>query len=265
MSSYNVQSQKAIGILDSGVGGLTVLKKLVEYLPEENYLYYGDTKNLPYGNKTPEQLLGYVRNILDFFSKQNVKAVVFGCNTTAAVVYDIVKNEYPFKIYPIIQDSCKNINPLQYKSLGVFATQATVNSKAYTKSLKNINNDLEVIEMACPMWVNFVENSEINTEKCSENVKEMLDNMQQHKVEKIILGCTHYPYLLDTLSKFLPKERFINPAEVFALYIKQDLQEQNILNTNNIGSQKFFVSSNPIAFKKSGEFFYPLKDYPTLV
>lgn len=253
-----------IGVMDSGVGGLTVLKKLVEELPNENYLYYGDTKNLPYGNKSPEQLLQYVREILNFFSKKNVKAVVFGCNTTSAVVYDIVKNEYPFQIYPIIQNACENIEPTRYLKIGVFATQATVNSGAYSKVLKKFNPQLEILELACPSWVNFVENDEINSEKCFENVKEMMKEMQKFAPEKIILGCTHYPYLLNVLGKFVPNEIFINPASAFVNYIKNDLQQNKIFNSQG-RKQEFFVSSNPISFRKSGKKFFELNTMPTLV
>lgn len=253
-----------IGVMDSGIGGLTVLKKLAEKLPSENYLYYGDTKNLPYGNKSPEQLLQYVREILNFFNKKNVKAVVFGCNTTSAVVYDIVKNEYPFQIYPIIQNACENIAPSKYSKIGVFATQATVNSGAYAKALKTFNQKLEILELACPNWVNFIENDEINSEKCFENVKEMMTKMQQFAPEKIILGCTHYPYLLNVLEKFAPSEMFINPASAFVDYIKNDLQKNQILNSQG-GRREFFVSSNPINFHNAGQKFFELNAMPTLV
>ena len=98
---------KPIGVFDSGVGGLSVFAKLINLLPDENYIYFGDTKNLPYGNKSKEELISIAKNLFDFFEKQNVKAVVMACNTTSATVYDTFKDKYPFKIYPITQTAAK--------------------------------------------------------------------------------------------------------------------------------------------------------------
>lgn len=153
------EKDKAIGVMDSGVGGLTVLKQLLKVMPSENYLYFGDTKNLPYGEKTKEQLIEIVKEIFDFFEKQNVKAVVLACNTTSATAYEELKDKYSFKIYPLIQTVSKCV--VLDKSLdriGVMATQATVNSQKYTSELKKNNPAIEVFEQACPKWVPIVEN-----------------------------------------------------------------------------------------------------------
>ncbi|HPT42184.1 MAG TPA: glutamate racemase, partial [Candidatus Gastranaerophilaceae bacterium] len=146
-------NKKPIAFFDSGVGGITVFKKVKELLPYENYIYFGDLKNLPYGEKTSEELYKFVDNILKFFEKQDVKAVVMACNTTSATVYEKLKDNYGFKIYPIIQASAKEISQIQTKKVGVFATNATIKSGIYAKELKKYNPDLEVFEIATPEWV----------------------------------------------------------------------------------------------------------------
>lgn len=258
------KNNNPIGILDSGVGGLTVLNRLMKVLPNENYIYFGDTKNLPYGNKTPKELFKLVTEILDFFESKNVKAVVFGCNTTAAAVYEQVKNLYDFEIYPIIQNASAKINPQKFKRIGVFATQATVSSKMYTKSLKTHNPSLEVFELACPEWVGFVENQKEASQEAFSNISKQMDVMKLFSPDKIILGCTHYPYLLDALSKFEEKEKFINPANAFVEYIKEDLANKNLLSKDKNGECQIWVSKDPQNFLKAGKMFFPDMPMPLL-
>lgn len=245
-----------IGIFDSGVGGLSVFAELINLLPNENYLYFGDTKNLPYGNKSEEELVKFCTKIFDFFKEKNVKAVVMACNTTSAIVYDILKDKYNFKIYPVVQTVSKQIASNNIKKIGVFATNATINSHAYKINLKKYKEELEVFEIACPKWVDIVENERFEEKESLENIKNHLDEMKKNNVEKIILGCTHYPYLLNTLSKFEDNNLFINPAKYFAQYIKENLIENNLISNKRDYEPKFFVSSNPQQFINASKIFF---------
>ena len=128
-------SNRPIGVFDSGVGGLSVFSQLVKLLPDENYIYFGDTINLPYGSKTQDELVEITRKIFDFFKCKNVKAVVMACNTTSALTYEILKPYYDFKIYPIVQTVAKKIATQGHNKIGVFATQGTINSHAYKKEI----------------------------------------------------------------------------------------------------------------------------------
>lgn len=249
-----------IGVFDSGVGGLSVFSQLMKFLPNENYIYFGDTLNLPYGNKSKEQLIEFTSNIFDFFKSQNVKAVVMACNTTSAVTYDILKSKYNFKIYPIVQNVAKFIAEQNYNNIGVFATNATINSHAYKNEIQKYNSKITVYETACPNWVNIVENELQNEPESLRDIKIHMDEMMQNKVDKIILGCTHYPYLSKILTKFAPKELFINPAECFAKNIKNDLEYADLLCTNKIHEPKFFVSANPKQFISSSKLFYKVEN-----
>lgn len=250
-----------IAFFDSGVGGLTVYSKFRDVLPNENCVYFGDLKHLPYGNKTKEELIEYSRNIFDFFKSQNVKAVVMACNTSSAATYSTVAKEYDFKIYPIIQSCAKVISQLDIERLGIFATVSTINSGVYEEELHKYNPSLETYAQGCHQWVDIVESHTQNNADKIEIVKSDLDKMLEHNPQKIILGCTHYPFLLDVLSKFADRDMFIDPADYFVDFIKTDLEQSNFLNTQDKkGSEEFYVSANPEQFKVASKMFYDVKD-----
>ncbi len=246
------------------MGGLTVYKKLKEILPKEDYIYFGDLKNCPYGQKTKQQLIDITFDIFNYFKYEEVKAVVMACNTTSANVYEEYKDKYDYTLYPIIQSSARVISQMQIKRLGVFATSATIASGVYKQEITKYNNDIDVFEMSCPGWVQIVEGNKQNDELSQNLIKENLDKMLENNPDKIILGCTHYPFLLDVLSKFAPREMFIDPAEYFANFIKEDLQKRDLLNENG-GNEDFYVSANPNEFKIAAKMFYELRKAPKLI
>ena len=259
-----MKSSEKIAFFDSGVGGLSVLARFREVLPNENVIYYGDTIHLPYGNKSKEELISFAKNILNFFETKNIKAVVIACNTSSAQAYDTVKDIYPFPIYPIIQSCAKVMK--DYNRVGVFATEATVKSGKYSQELKKYNPNIVVKEMASKNWVGIVENNIQNINEAKANIKNEIEEMLSFKPEKVILGCTHYPYLMDEFKKYSSQELFIDPAKVFVNFIKNDLENRKLLNLNNqLGKEDFYVSSNPSEFVKNAKIFYDVKTLPTLI
>lgn len=256
----------SIGFFDSGVGGLSVLARFQEKLPFENTIYFGDLKNLPYGNKTKDELICFAKNILDFFKKQGVKAVVIACNTSSALAYESIKDLYDFEIYPIIQSSAKIISQLDVSKIGVFATVGTVKSSAYKTEIAKHNPEVSVYEQACPHWVNIVETNSLASDEAKLDIKNCVSEMLQNNPDKIILGCTHYPYLISELCKYVPKENFVDPAEIFVEYIKNDLERKNLLklNSDNV-FHDFYVSANPELFVENAKLFYEIKDLPKVV
>ena len=252
-----------IGFFDSGVGGLSVYAKFRKELPFENTIYFGDLKNLPYRDKSQVELIGFARNILNFFETKNVKAVIIACNTSSALAYETIKNEYNFEIYPIIQCCAEVISSLNHSKIGVFATQGTVNSGAYKKELQKFNSKIEVKEIACPNWVSIVENVNSKDIDTTQDIKQHIEEMLQFTPQKIILGCTHYPYLLKDLTKYAPEELFIDPAEIFVEYIKTHINLNN--STNNVGKEDFYVSANPELFVKNAQLFYNIKTLPEVI
>ncbi|MCM1072628.1 MAG: glutamate racemase [Bacteroides sp.] len=259
MVKSSMKKESPIGFFDSGVGGLSVYSRFRSALPCENTIYFGDLKNLPYGNKSQTELIGFARNILDFFKSKDVKAVVIACNTSSALAYDYVKDAYDFKIYPIIQSCSKVIAKMNLNKIGVFATEGTVKSGAYPRELGKYNPSLEVRAIACPNWVSIVEG--VNGVNAELDIKTHLEEMSEFNPDKIILGCTHYPYLLDKLSKYAPKDLFIDPAEIFVEYIKDDLE---LNDSNSEGSEEFFVSAEPESFLRNSKLFYDVKTLPVI-
>lgn len=253
-----------IGFFDSGVGGLSVYSKFRQLLPNENTIYFGDLKNLPYGNKTQEELISFAKNILDFFQTKEVKAVVIACNTSSALAYEKIKDNYEFPIYPIIQSCAKAISAMSYDRIGVFATQGTVNSGAYRTEITKYNPEIEVKEIACLNWVGIVEGvSEVDAD---EDIKSHVLEMLEFCPDKIILGCTHYPYLLDKLEKYAAKTLFVDPAGLFTVYVKEDLKKLELLNPSIYeGKEEFFVSANPEVFVENAKLFYEVPVLPEVV
>lgn len=257
-----MEKNSPVGFFDSGVGGLSVLSRFKECLPYENTIYFGDLKNLPYGNKSQKELIGYAKKILDFFQEKKVKAAVIACNTSSALAYSYIKNDYDFTIYPIIQSCSRIISEMNVKKIGVFATIGTVHSSAYQKEINLYNPSIEVKEIACPNWVSIVEKMTSNEEIIVADVKNHIDEMLEFEPDKIVLGCTHYPYLMNYLTKFVSKDLFIDPAEIFVKYIKNNLIKND---AKNIGSEEFYVSAKPQDFLDNAKLFYELKTLPNLI
>ena len=255
-----------IAFFDSGIGGLTVYKLFRELLPNEDCIYLGDTANLPYGNKTKEQLIEFTEKIFGFFEKQNVKAVIMACNTTSAAVFDTVKDKYSFKIYPIIQTCAKAIGEENISRLGIFATQATVNSNVYENEIKKYSPKTEFCSIACPGWVEIVEGGKQALENSGslDLVNKYLSEMLKFNPDKIILGCTHYPYLKNIINDLIQKNNrkteLIDPAKYFVSNIKSDLKNSELLNDKNkTGHEIFYASKKPEQFKQHAKLFYEIK------
>lgn len=263
--SKNLNKNSPIAFFDSGVGGLTVLNKVRSLLPTESLVYYGDTLHMPYGEKSKEELLNYSANIFNFFESLDCKAVVMACNTTSSVIYNDVANKYGFKLYPIVQSVASILSNLPVNKLGIFATRATIESKAYETEIAKYNPNIQVFGQYCPSWVHIVEENSVNEDTSISIIKQDLEVMLRNSPDKIVLGCTHYPFLLDILSEFAPKDMFIDPAEAFARYIKSDLIQCGLLNDFPSVYEEFYVSSNPEQFRESAKMFYDLNKEPKLL
>lgn len=247
-------AKQFIGLMDSGVGGLSVLAEFKKLMPDNNYLYYGDTKNVPYGTKTPDEIFSFTRDILEYFLSRGIQNVAFACNTTSAVAYERLKEYFNNKlnIFPLIQIAAPNaIKGLKDDdTIAVLATRATVNSKKYSNEIKKINPNINVVEIDCTGFVEIVENRLYEDSASIELIKEKLKLAQNAK--RIILGCTHYPYLTNIFKKFLDVEYF-NPAKCLA-----EVVQSNIDFSGN-GEVEFVVSNNPKEFKLSAKTFFEVK------
>lgn len=250
-----------IGIFDSGVGGLTVVKEFKKQLPNENILYFGDIARVPYGGKTPDEILNIVREIIDWMLGFNVKAVVMACNTSSALALSIVQQEYSIPVFGLIKPTASFINNLETppKKVGVIATKATANSHSYAMEINNLNPNIEVYEVGCPGLVEIVESGQTNSMLAYREVKKYIDPLAAEKVEKIILGCTHYPFLAGVIRDLYPlKDLLVNPAEHMVKEIRADLEEMALLNTfNPTPNSQYFVSAHPRCFISTATKFLP--------
>ena len=180
--------------------------------------------------------------------------------------WEELKEDYDFTLYPVIQTACRVIAEMDVKKIGTLSTEATANSHAYKNQLLKYNPNLEVFEHGCSgRWVEMVENQSQSAKENEQILREHLNAVLENNVDKIILGCTHYPYLRNILSDFVGEDIFIDPAEYFVKYIVQDLKNCDKIANKKDYEPKFFVSSNPEKFKNSSEIFYKLEELPTLI
>ena len=233
MMTNPIEKIENIGLLDSGVGGLSVLAKLYELMPNKNYIFFGDTKNLPYGTKTKEQIYSYTKEIMEYFYKNNVKNVVIACNTTSALAYEDLSEHFKNKlnIFPLIQLASKYAiaNLKDNDTIAVLATKATINSKKYEEEIKKINPKINVIGIDCTGFVEIVENRLYEDKNAIELIKSKLKIAQSANAKKIILGCTHYPYLVEIFKSIYDVEYF-NPADSVAHIVQKTIKTKNSLN-----------------------------------
>jgi len=221
-----------IGVFDSGVGGLTVVKELMEQLPNERIIYYGDTARVPYGNKSRETVIRYSREITDFLVGQNVKAIVVACNTASALALDELNKNADVPIIGVVKPGARAAADVSKKGkIGVIATRATVNSGIYEAYLKGKKPDIEVFAKACPLFVPLVEEGLTDNPITDSIIHMYLDELLEKGIDSLVLGCTHYPLLKDSIARAVGENvTLVNPAYETARSFKALLEEKGLLN-----------------------------------
>ena len=197
----------AIGVFDSGVGGLTVAREIMRQLPNETIYYFGDVKNCPYGDKTKEEIIRYTDRAVKFLIDKGVKMIVLACNTATAAALDYLQDKYDIPIIGVVQPGARRaIQATENNKVLVLGTKFTANSKVYDIEIENINSDILVFDKACPAFVPFIE-SEGNLDKeATKNIlKESLNNTRKLGIDTVVLGCTHYPILKKDIEEYYGK------------------------------------------------------------
>jgi len=248
---------RPIGVFDSGLGGLTVVKALKGLLPNESILYFGDTARLPYGIKSKDLVTQYSKQIIKFLIKKNAKMIVIACNTATAMALNTLKKD--FKDIPIIgviePGSEQAILTTINNKIGVIGTIATINSKAYEQSIKEKDVEIDLISKACPLFVPFVEEGLIDGEAINEVAQHYLSSFNNN-VDTLILGCTHYPLLKSVISKNTKQITLIDSASVVAKVAHKKLQDHRLLtHDKSIGTLQCYVTDLPMRFEKLGNIF----------
>lgn len=222
---------RPIGMFDSGVGGLTVLKEVKKLLPNEEIIYLGDTKRFPYGSKSKESIIEISRNCVKCLVSKNVKLVIIACGTATSQSIDILQKEFDVPIIGIIKPTIEYLkeNVKQKEKIGVIATQGTIRSRAWEKQILENTDNVEVVSEETPLLATMAEQGWINNKVAKYTIKEYMKKFK--KVNRLILGCTHYPMFEELIKKELKKKvDIINTGEKVATYVQKYLQENNLQN-----------------------------------
>ncbi len=237
-----------IGVFDSGVGGLTVVKEIMRQLPGENLVYFGDTARVPYGSKSKITVCKYSRQIVRFLQTKNVKAVVAACNTASALALDEIRDEIDIPVLGVVEPGAvMAAKTTRTKNIGIIGTESTIKSGIYNKFLHRIDPDITVVSKACPLFVPLVEEGLWEDRVTEDIVGRYLHELKEYDIDALILGCTHYPLLRRIIGQEMGENvKLVNPAYETAKSLKTLLTEKDLLNTTGIDEKEpsydYFVS-----------------------
>lgn len=237
-----------IGIFDSGVGGLTVLRELYRQLPQESILYFGDTARLPYGTRSQAEIIQFVREILAWLVEQDVKMVIMACNTSSALALEAVRGEFPVPILGLILPGARAAVEAG-KRIGVIATPATAASNAYRRAILEVDSTALVWQVGCPEFVPLIEQNRLQEPYTAEVARSYLAPLLQQGIDTLIYGCTHYPHLAPVLKRILPPSvKTIDPAVRVVAAAAQELEVLGLRQTSAPLPTRFAVSGSPENF-----------------
>jgi glutamate racemase len=243
----------AIGVFDSGLGGLTVVKELVRRLPNENIVYYGDTARVPYGSKSKETIVRFSLENVRVLLKNNVKLIVVACNSCSSYAMGTLKSKFKVPIIGVLVPGARKAAQVTAGNrIAVIATAATIASGKYPKAVMQFNKKARVVGQPCPLFVPLVEEGWHNRSIAAQVAKDYLKKVKRFRADTLILGCTHYPLLKRTLQRIVgPNVRLIDSAQVVANEAKRRLQAEGLTNRRKTkGRLTFLVSDKPQSFKR---------------
>jgi len=257
-----MSNAQPIGVFDSGIGGLTVMRALTHHLPHENIIYFGDTARVPYGPKSPQVVREYALQDTDVLLKHHVKLIVIACNTVSAVALDVVQKRAKVPVVGVIlPGAAAAVQMTKKKRIGVIGTMGTILSNAYTNAIRQKDPDIKVFGQPCPLLVPLAEEGWIDHKATELIVKEYLFPLTLEKIDTLVLGCTHYPILRTVIDNVLHRSvALIDSGEATAAVVKQMLSELALENTSSFKPNlQFFVSDLPPKFTEIGERFLGTK------
>ena len=241
-----MSDNRPIGVFDSGLGGLTAVTHIVDLLPDEKFVYFGDTARTPYGSKTVATIKKFSLQITNFLQKHNVKAIVIACNTVSATCKDFIQERCPkIPVFGIIEPTAELVARTYSKNnnIGIIGTKVTTESKQYEITIKNYNGNCHIYSKACPLFVPVIEEGIRDKHIMIPIIKYYLDEfLEENNITDLILGCTHYPMLQNFLHELYPSVNIINPSEVIAVKIRDVLENYELLATPNNKVNHFYAS-----------------------
>lgn len=250
-------SRSAIGVFDSGIGGLTVVRALMERLPFEDIIYFGDTARVPYGVKSNDTIHSFTTQIADFLLARDVKLLIIACNTMAAVAGDAVRSRSPVPVLDVIDAGARAAVEISQRGIGVIGTPTTVNSNAYARNIHALNPALSVYSQACPLLVPLVEEGWLEHEVTRLTLREYLKPVFVESIDALVLGCTHYPLLKPLIGQIAgPNIRLVDSAVTIAEQTARVLTEMEMHNPQRIAPRyDYVVTDIPLRFQTIGSRF----------
>lgn len=243
---------RPIGVFDSGVGGLTVVRALRRRLPAEAVLYLGDTARLPYGTKSPETVARYTQRSVDLLLERGVKGVVVACNTASAVALPRLASPVP--VWGVIEPGARRAAAASAGRIGVVGTESTIRSDAYGAALRRLRPDLEVASEACPLFVPLVEEGWLEDPVTEQVAERYLAPLVARGIDTLVLGCTHYPLLAPLLARLLgPEVGLVDSGEAVAEQLERDLAGAGLLATGRRAEDHFLITDAAERFGKLAE------------
>ena len=253
-----VVTWKSIGIFDSGVGGLTVLREIMSSLPQEDTLYFGDTARVPYGTKSPETVTRYACEIASFLMKREIKLLVVACNTASAVALPALKRLLTIPVVGVIEPGARRAALVTRSGkIGVIGTAGTIRSSAYTRAIKRLKPEAEVLTRACPLFVPLAEEGWTDNQVARLTAQTYLQELKDSGVDTLVLGCTHYPLLKPLIADIMgPEVMLVDSAEETARTVAAILAEKGLLRPSaEKGNHTYFVTDIPAGFVRVGNRF----------
>jgi len=247
-------NERGIGIFDSGVGGLTVLQRLLEAVPHEHLLYLGDTARHPYGTKSAAVVTRYAVENTAFLIEKDVKMVVVACNSASAVALEALRERFAVPVIGVIAPGARAaVAATRNRKIGVIGTEATIASGSYTRALHGLDAGLEIYTRACPLLVPLAEEGWIDNDVARQAVALYLASLRQSRIDTLVLGCTHYPLLAAAIGAYMgPGVQLIDSAAETAREVAATLATRGLSRAAGAGSASFFVTDVPDRFVKIG-------------
>ena len=242
-----------IGVFDSGVGGLTVVREIFRQIPHGDILYFGDTAHVPYGPRRREELIRFADKICQFLIDQGARVIVDACNSTSAVALDFLQEKYDVPIIGVIEPGVETaLAQSRNGKVGLIATEATVSSKAHKQKIEQVAPEVVLVSQACPLFVPLVEQGKVSSPEALEAAKRYLAPLKDMGIDSLILGCTHYPFLAVTLQEVLGSSiTLVDPAKETVHRLKEII-EQLPQGEQDHNRHRYFVSGDPVVFSEVG-------------
>lgn len=259
-----MSERRPIGMFDSGIGGLTVLKAIIERMPNENVVYFGDTARLPYGSKSSETVTRFSEEIVGFLTTKNPKMIVVACNTASAYSLPRIESMVRIPVVGVIEPGASAaVRVTRNKKIGVIGTRATVQSGAYLEAVQSRDRQAKVFQKACPLLVPLVEEGWLDHPATRLVAQSYLKPLKEDGIDTLLLGCTHFPLLMPVIKKVMGDINYVDASRAVSAELREKLAKKSLLNPGGKGKISIYLTDLSQNFKEIGERFLgePMKNF----